>query len=209
MVRTACSSVWSCQLFLKQKPFLPNSGLSSTRERKEKKKKRALISVLRCAWHMFGHKSAETRIRCQNQTSLIRFQKREWDGFEQKQICFVFFNLSLSCSFPCFFFKAEWMSDICLDVGSASDFMSREWRGWPLEKLLGESLQAMREKVNTLCIQKRKGSLSRLISEMKCFPPAALTIQASALPQTNPSKGSMHVRRCRRRGTRKKGCLFR
>lgn len=55
------------------------------------------------------------------------------------------------------------------------------------EKLLCESLQPC-VKDKYVLHSESQGSLSHLISEMKCFPPAALTIQASAVPQTNPSR---------------------
>lgn len=131
--------------------------------------------MLQCAWHMFGFKSTKTRIRCQNQTSLIRFQKREWDGFEQKPICllffFFFFYFSLPCSFPCFFFffnffKAELMSNICLDAGSASDFMSCEsGRGGPWKTKVYNHAW----KVNTFCIQNRRAHLVTLSLRWSVF----------------------------------------
>lgn len=55
-----------------------------------------------------------------------------------------------------------------------------------------------------------QGSLSLLISVMKCFPPPARRIQAPALPQTNLLRGSAHVQQHGGGGPRlhsEKGCF--
>lgn len=135
------------------------------------------------------YKSSETRIRCQNQTSLIRFQKREWDGFEQKPICLLF--SFLICAYlphsPVFFLKQNWCQIFALMWALPQTSWAVRVAGVAPGKLPCESLQPCVKGKHVLHSE-LQGSLSHLISEMKCFPPPALTIQASALPQTNPSR---------------------
>lgn len=151
-------------------------------------------------WHVLG-------FRCQNQTGLIRFQKQRMEWFEQKPACLLqgCFKLSLPCSFD-WFSKLNWCHIFALMWALPPTLWAGRVAGVALETLLCESLQPCMKGKHVLHSESQ-GSLSRLISEMKCFPPPALTIEASALAQTNPSRV---VCTCaeRHRGTQQKGRFF-
>lgn len=120
-------------------------------------------------------------------------------GFEQRPICSfqLFFGyLSLPCSFHRFS-KLNWCQIFALMWASWAVRVARVVPG----TLLCESPQPCVKGKHVLHSE-WQGSLSRLISEMKCFPPAALTIQASALPWTNPSRVA-----CTCGDATKKGCF--
>lgn len=91
---------------------------------------------------------------------------------------------------PCFFFfflKANRFQTCILMWALPETSGTMRVAGVAPANLLCESLQPCVKGKHVLHSESR-GSLSHLIFEMKCFPPAALTIQASALAQTNPSR---------------------
>lgn len=105
------------------------------------------------------------------------------NGAKVYLICFSFVLTSLIL----LIFRAEFTLNICLHAAcaSASNFISRKsGEGGPRNSV--KVVQCMKGK--HVLHSELQGSLSLLISVMKCFPPPALRIQASALPQTNLSR---------------------
>lgn len=120
--------------------------------------------------------------------ALSDFKNREWNGFEQKPACLLqgCFKLSLPCSFD-WFSKLNWCHIFALMWALPPTLWAVRVAGVAPETLLCESLQPCVKGKHVLHSE-TQGSLSCLISEMKCFPPPALTIEASALAKTNPSR---------------------
>lgn len=127
---------------------------------------------------------SDTRIR----QASSHFKNREWNGFEQKPACLLqgCFKLSLPCSFD-WFSKLNWCHIFALMWALPPTLWTGRVAGVAPETLLCESLQPCVKGKHVLHSESQ-GSFSCLISEMKCFPPPALTIEASALAQTNPSR---------------------
>lgn len=141
-------------------------------------------------------------------------QRMHWRGGERSKsisIYFSFFSLELSLLIPLIFSEPNRLQIFALMRGCAfaSNFISCESgaRAAP-ETPLCESLQRCVKGKHVLHSESQ-GSLSLLISVMKCFLSPALRIQASALPQTNLSRGSAHVEQHHRgRAPLSKGCFF-
>lgn len=96
------------------------------------------------------------------------------------------FHLSLACSFH-WFSELNWLQIfVLMRAVPQTSLAVRAARAAP-ETPLCESLQWCVKGKHVLHSE-LQGSLSRLISVMKYFPPPAFRIQASALPQTNPSR---------------------
>lgn len=120
--------------------------------------------------------------------ALSDFKNRECNGFEQRPAYLLqgCFKLSLPCSYD-WFSKLNWCHIFALMWALPPTLWVGRVAGVAPETLLCESLQPCVKGKHVLHSESQ-GSLSRLISEMKCFPPPALTIEASALAQTNPSR---------------------
>lgn len=151
-------------------------------------------------WHVLG-------FRCQNQTGVIGFQKE--NGIDLNKSQPVYFRVVLSWAYlghSTDFSKLNWCHIFALMWALPPTLWAGRVAGVAPETLLCESLQPCVKGKHVLHSESQ-GSLSRLISEMKCFPPPALTIEASALAQTNPSR---IVCTCaeRHRGTQQKGLFF-
>lgn len=187
MVRTACSSVWSCQLFLKQNPSYKTPNYHPPHKVNNSPFNLCYNVPDTCLDSNPLKPESDARIR----QALSDFKKENGMDLNKSQSVyfFFFFNFSLPCSFPCccFFLKQNWCQIFALMWALPQTSWAVRVAGVAPEKLLCESLQPCVKGKHVLHSESQ-GSLSHLISEMKCFPPPALTIQASALAQTNPSR---------------------
>lgn len=113
-------------------------------------------------------------------------------GREQSKGMSIYFTFSLELSLLIpLIFRVNWLPVFALMRAAPSpqtSLAARVARAAP-ETPLCESLQRCVKGKHVLHSESQ-GSLSLLISVMKCFPPPALRIQASALPQTNLSRGA-------------------